>query len=129
MIQSDIPINYPVDTSAVTPIQPIPATDLMSMVNLPYILCTIITIYFVIKSIETTTNKPIHTWYKSGIVMLIGTVYAVIFNIKFHADQTALLLSFVLSTFGYDLIIKPILRKIGIHYKDYKITDKPITKI
>lgn len=129
MLQSDIAINYPIDTVAVVSTQPTATIDFMSMVNIPYMLCTIITIYFVIKSIESTTNKPIHTWYKSGLVTLIGIIYATIFNIKFNTDHSVLLLSFVLSTFGYDLIIKPLLRKIGIHYKDYRTTDKPITKI
>jgi len=129
MIQSDIPIDYPVDTVATTPIIPTANIDLLSMVNLPYILCTIITIYFIIKSIESNINKPISSYIKSAIVISIGILYAIIFNLKFHIDHSALLLSFVLSTFGYDLIIKPLLRKVGIHYKDYKTTDKPITKL
>jgi len=133
MIQSDIPVNYPVDT-----LPSIPGTviatyqqplDFMSMVNVPFIVCTITTIYFIIKSIEGGTGKAISTWRKSAIVILVGAIYATIFNIYFNADHSALLLSFVVSTFGYDIVIKPLLRKIGIHYKDYKTTDKPITKI
>ena len=132
MLQSDIPVNYPVDVplisgTIVSTYQP--PLDFMTMVNVPYILCTIITIYFIIKSIESATKKPITSYFKSGIVIIIGGIYATIFNLKFHADHTTLLLSFVMSTFGYDLVIKPLLRKVGIHYKDYKTTDKPITKL
>ena len=129
MIQSNIPINYPVDTIPTNPIIPTSTLDFMSMVHIPYMICTMITIYFIIKSIESITNKPITSWFKSGIVVVIGSIYATIFNLKFHVDHSALLLSFVLSTFGYDLLVKPLLRKVGIHYKDYKTTDKPITKI
>lgn len=121
MIQSDIPINYPVDTiptvsGTVTSTPQLPL-DFMSMVNIPYMLCTIVTIYFIIKSIDTATKKTITSYIKSGIVVLIGGIYAFIFSLKFNADHSTLLLSFVLSTFGYDLVIKPLLRKVGIHYK------------
>jgi len=122
MIQTDT-----LETIINTSSSVINSINILDMINVSYILCTMITIYSVIKLIEN--NKPISSYIKSAIVLSIGLIYGLIFDVEFNANHNSLLSSFVLSTFGYDLIIKPLLRKLGLHYKDYKTTDKAVPKI
>lgn len=98
--------------------------DFLSMVDIPYIVCVMTTIYFVIKALEGFKKTHIPPWWKSTIVILIGIIYGIVFKQYFETKSQILLLSFVVSTFGYDLIMKPLLKKIGINYKEYTADTK-----
>jgi len=102
------------------------SVDFLSMVDIPYIVCVMTTIYFAIKVLEGLKKTHVPPWWKSAIVIIIGIIYGEIFDQYFDTKHQVLLLSFVVSTFGYDLVMKPLLKKIGINYKEYDPIKSPV---
>lgn len=65
-------------------------------------------------------KKKLPRYFKSLVSLIVGIVTMVLYLYKLDASLETVLLSFLICTFGYDLIIKPILKAIKRHFADSK---------
>ena len=97
-----------------------------TLASFDFAYCIIVNIltYIVIKIITEARNKDIKTWVKRVIllicILLTGVVYYAI-----GQDIRLIINSGILSTVSWDLIFKPICKKLHI---DYKKVDKDMVK-
>ena len=97
-----------------------------TLLSFDFAYCIIVNIltYLVIKIITEARNKDIKTWIKRVIllicILLTGVVYYAI-----GQDIRLVINSGILATVSWDLVFKPICKKLHI---DYKKVDKDMVK-
>ena len=65
-------------------------------------------------------KKKLPRYFKSLVSLIVGIATMMLYLYKLDASLETVLLSFLICTFGYDLIIKPILKAIKRHFADSK---------
>ena len=83
--------------------------SLVSSINVVFIAIVCLVTYGINDTITRFTKKELSRNFKSIVSLVVGIITACAY-IKFHMASTeGVLLSFLICTFGYDLILKPML--------------------
>lgn len=92
---------------------------LLDSFDFSYMLAVNVLTYFVIKTIDSMNGKKhVPTWAKRIIALICGLILGVIITITSGFSNT-LLYSFILSLISWDLIFKPIIKRLkGADYKN-----------
>lgn len=91
---------------------------LFEIFSLEYIVCVIITSYFLIKIVDYMNGvKEVPTWLKRGITFIVGAIYVVFFKKFSDCTVQCLVSSFFVALFIYDGAIRYLLKKFDIDYK------------
>lgn len=94
--------------------------QLIQSISIVYIAIVCLTTYGIIQTISNITKCKISRKAKSIISLIVGILTAILYICKFDASLEAVLFSFLISTFGYDLILKPIFKRITQRFADSK---------
>lgn len=94
--------------------------QLIQSISIVYIAIVCLTTYGIIQTISNITKCKVSRKAKSIISLIVGILTAVFYICKFDASLETVLLSFLISTFGYDLILKPIFKRITQRFADSK---------
>lgn len=94
--------------------------QLIQSISIVYIAMVCLTTYGIIQTISNITKCKVSRKAKSIISLIVGILTAILYICKFDASLETVLLSFLISTFGYDLILKPIFKRITQHFADSK---------
>lgn len=94
--------------------------QLFQSISLVYIAIVCLTTYGIIQTIQNISKAKISRKAKSIITLIIGILTAILYIFKLDASLETVLLSFLISTFGYDLILKPIFKRITQRFADSK---------
>ena len=94
--------------------------QLLNNVSLVFISIVCLITYGVIEVLKSILKKDIHRNIKSIISLIVGVSVMMFYIYKLNASLETVLLSFLICTFGYDLIIKPIFKAIKRHFADSK---------
>lgn len=86
--------------------------QLLNSVSLVFIAIVCLITYGIIETINGIRKKPVSRNVKSIISLVVGILVAIFYIYKLEASIESILLSFLICTFGYDLILKPILKTI-----------------
>lgn len=86
--------------------------QLLNSVSLVFIAIVCLITYGIIETIKGIRKKPVSRNVKSIISLVVGILIAIFYIYKLDASIESVLLSFLICTFGYDLILKPILKAI-----------------
>lgn len=86
--------------------------QLLNSVSLVFITIVCLITYGIIETIKGIRKKPVSRNVKSIISLVVGILVAIFYIYKLEASIESILLSFLICTFGYDLILKPILKAI-----------------
>lgn len=86
--------------------------QLLNSVSLVFIAIVCLITYGIIETIKGIRKKPVSRNVKSIISLVVGILVAIFYIYKLEASIESILLSFLICTFGYDLILKPILKAI-----------------
>lgn len=96
----------------------------LSSFDFAYCIVVNILTYIIIKIVIEARNKDIKTWIKRVILLILilstGVVYYII-----GQDIRLIINSGILATVSWDIVFKPLCKKIGI---DYKKVDKNMVK-
>lgn len=92
---------------------------LLDSFDFSYMLAVNVLTYFVIKTIDSMNGKKhVPTWVKRIIALICGLILGAIITITSGFSNT-LLYSFILSLISWDLIFKPIIKRLkGADYKN-----------
>ena len=93
--------------------------NLFNSISFAFIAIVLLTTYG-INEIITKITKKLPRYFKSLVSLIVGIAIMVLYLYKLDASLETVLLSFLICTFGYDLIIKPILKAIKRHFADSK---------
>ena len=91
--------------------------NLFNSISFAFIAIVLLTTYGINEIITKITKKKLSRYFKSLVSLIVGIV---LYLYKLDASLETVLLSFLICTFGYDLIIKPILKAIKRHFADSK---------
>lgn len=94
--------------------------SLIQSISFVYIVIVCLTTYGIIQMITSIKKTKVSRQSKSLISFIVGIVTAVLYIYKLNASIETVLLSFLICTFGYDLILKPIFKGIKKHFTDSK---------
>lgn len=94
--------------------------QLLNNVSLVFISIVCLITYGIIEVLKGILKKDIPRNIKSIISLIVGVSVMMFYIYKLNASLEMVLLSFLICTFGYDLIIKPILKAIKRHFADSK---------
>ena len=94
--------------------------QLIQSISIVYIAIVCLTTYGIIQTISNITKCKVSRKAKSIISLIVGILTAILYICKFNSSLETVLLSFLISTFGYDLILKPIFKRITQHFADSK---------
>lgn len=86
--------------------------QLLNSVSLVFIAIVCLITYGIIETIKGIRKKPVSRNVKSIISLVVGILVAIFYIYKLKASIESILLSFLICTFGYDLILKPIFKAI-----------------
>ena len=86
--------------------------NLFNSISFAFIAIVLLTTYGI--------NEKLSRYFKSLVSLIVGIAIMVLYLYKLDASLETVLLSFLICTFGYDLIIKPILKAIKRHFADSK---------
>lgn len=91
---------------------------LLDSFDFSYMLAVNVLTYFIIKTIDSMNGKKhVPTWTKRIIALLCGLILGAIITITSGFSNT-LLYSFILSLISWDMLFKPIIKKLkGADYK------------
>ena len=92
--------------------------NLFNSISFAFIAIVLLTTYGINEIITKITKKKLPRYFKSLVSLLVGIAIMVLYLYKLDASLETVLLSFLICTFGYDLIIKPILKAIKRHFAD-----------
>ena len=87
--------------------------NLFNSISFAFIAIVLLTTYGINEIITKITKKSL-------VSLIVGIAIMVLYLYKLDASLETVLLSFLICTFGYDLIIKPILKAIKRHFADSK---------
>lgn len=94
--------------------------QLLNNVSLVFISIVCLITYGIIEVLKGILKKDIPRNIKSIISLIVGVSVIMFYIYKLNASLEMVLLSFLICTFGYDLIIKPIFKAIKQHFADSK---------
>lgn len=94
--------------------------QLFQSISLVYIAIVCLITYGIIQTIQNIFKAKVSRKAKSIITLIIGILTAILYVFKLDASLETILLSFLISTFGYDLILKPIFKRITQRFADSK---------
>lgn len=94
--------------------------QLIQSISIVYIAIVCLTTYGIIQTISNITKGKVSRKAKSIISLIVGILTAILYICKFDSSLETVLLSFLISTFGYDLILKPIFKRITQRFADSK---------
>lgn len=94
--------------------------NLFNSISFVFIAIVLLTTYGINEIITKITKKKLSRYFKSLVSLIVGIVIMVLYLYKLDASLETVLLSFLICTFGYDLIIKSILKAIKRHFADSK---------
>lgn len=94
--------------------------QLIQSISIVYITIVCLTTYGIIQTIQNIFKAKVSRKAKSIITLIVGILTAILYIFKLDASLETVLLSFLISTFGYDLILKPIFKRITQHFADSK---------
>ena len=87
--------------------------DLLSRFDFAYMLVVNLVTYLLIKAAdELNEDKVIPTWMKRTTAVIVGVLLAMV-AILIGADNTTIFYSFFVSLVSWDVVFKPILKKLG----------------
>ena len=93
-------------------------TRLFEIFSLEYIVCVILTSYFLIKIIDYFNGvRQVPTWIKRVITFVVGFGYIVFFKQVSDITIQCLASSFFVALFIYDGAIKYLIKKFDVDYK------------
>lgn len=90
--------------------------DILKLIDMKYILCTIISTYIIL----SYGIKHVSTLRKYISYFLIGCTFGTIWYFILHISIDTLILSFLISLIGYHKIITPILKQFGVTHRNGK---------
>ena len=94
--------------------------QLFQSISLVYIAIVCLITYGIIQTIQNISKAKISRKAKSIITLIVGILTAILYVFKLDASLETVLLSFLISTFGYDLILKPIFKRITQRFANSK---------
>lgn len=94
--------------------------QLIQSISIVYIAIVCLTTYGIIQTIQNIFKAKASRKAKSIITLIVGILTAILYIFKLDASLETVLLSFLISTFGYDLILKPIFKRITQRFADFK---------
>lgn len=94
--------------------------QLIQSISIVYIAIVCLTTYGIIQTISNITKCKVSRKAKSIISLIVGILTAILYICEFNASLETVLLSFLISTFGYDLLLKPIFKRITQRFADSK---------
>ena len=94
--------------------------QLFQSISLVYIAIVCLTTYSIIQIIQNISKAKVSRKAKSIITLIVGILTAILYIFKLDTSLETVLLSFLISTFGYDLILKPIFKRITQRFADSK---------
>lgn len=94
--------------------------QLIQFISIVYIAIVCLTTYGIIQTIQNISKAKISRKAKSIITLIVGILTAILYIFKLDASLETVLLSFLISTFGYDLILKSIFKRITQRFADSK---------
>lgn len=92
--------------------------QLFQSISLVYIAIVCLTTYGIIQTIQNISKAKVSRKAKSIITLIVGILTAILYVFKLDASLETVLFSFLISTFGYDLILKPIFKRITQRFAD-----------
>lgn len=94
--------------------------QLIQSISIVYIAIVCLTTYGIIQTISNITKCKVSRKTKSIISLIVGILTAILYVCEFDASLETVLLSFLISTFGYDLLLKPMFKRITHYCADSK---------
>lgn len=94
--------------------------QLFQSISLVYIAIVCLITYGIIQTIQNISKAKVSRKAKSIITLIVGILTAILYVFKLDASLETVLLSFLISTFGYDLILKSIFKRITQRFADSK---------
>lgn len=94
--------------------------NLFNSISFAFIAIVLLTTYGINEIITKITKKKLSRYFKSLVSLIVGIATMGLYLYKLDTSLETVLLSFLICTFGYDLIIKPILKAIKRHFADSK---------
>lgn len=94
--------------------------QLIQSISIVYIAIVCLTTYGIIQTISNITKCKVSRKAKSIISLIVGILTAILYICKLDASLETVLLSFLISTFGYDLLFKPMFKRITQRCADSK---------
>lgn len=92
---------------------------LLDIFSLEYMFSVIVASYLVIKLVDALNGeKVVPTWLKRLITCLVGAVFFVVFAKFTDVTVQCLMASFFSAVFVYDTVIKAIIKKFNIDYRE-----------
>ena len=87
--------------------------DLLSRFDFAYMIVVNLVTYLLIKAVdELNGDKVIPTWLKRTTAVIVGVLLAIV-AIMIGADKTTIFYSFFVSLVSWDVVFKPIIKKLG----------------
>ena len=91
---------------------------LFDIFSIEYIICVILTSYFIIKLVDYVNGvKEVPVWVKRIITFVVGGGYILFFKEVSDVTMQCLVSSFFAALFIYDGAIKYLIKKFDIDYK------------
>ena len=84
-------------------------------ISFAFIAIMLLATYGINEIATKIAKKKLPRYFKSLVSLIVGIATMVLYLYKLDASLETVLLSFLICTFGYDLIIKPILKAIKRH--------------
>lgn len=94
--------------------------QLFQSISFVYIAIVCLITYGIIQTIQNISKAKVSRKAKSIITLIVGILTAILYIFKLDASLETVLLSFLISTFGYDLILKPIFKRITQRFANSK---------
>lgn len=84
--------------------------QLLDSISFSFIAIVCLLTYGVIKTIQGIIGCEISRLMKSIVALIAGIIMCIIYIVIVKASIETVLLSFLICTFGYDIILKPIIK-------------------
>lgn len=94
--------------------------NLFNSISFAFIAIVLLATYGINEIATKIAKKKLPRYFKSLVSLIVGIATMGLYLYKLDASLETVLLSFLICTFGYDLIIKPILKAIKRHFADSK---------
>ena len=94
--------------------------NLFNSISFAFIAIVLLATYGINEIATKIAKKKLPRYFKCIISLIVGILTAILYICKFDSSLETVLLSFLISTFGYDLILKPIFKRITQRFADSK---------
>lgn len=86
--------------------------QLLQSLSIVFIAIVLLSTYGIIKILTAILGKAPNRNIKSIISLIVGILVSILYVCKLNTPIDTVLLSFLTCTFGYDLLIKPIIKRL-----------------